>query len=171
MGDILVTEMCTAAANYIINQVNEYNKGKSLREQIIMSSKRLQKILYFSDILYMIEHNGSSMFSDDFYAWPSGPVIPSVYRKFMQYQDGQMHPYVGDIHEKTTSEMESTIARVIDDTKALDTNKLIEKSHVKGGPWSLVYNENDSSYENIVDKSQIFSYYSKHGAPYGYGNT
>ena len=30
-----MTSVCTAAANYIINQVNEYNLGKSLRDQML----------------------------------------------------------------------------------------------------------------------------------------
>ena len=80
-----MTDMCTAAANFIINEVNNHNVGKALRDQVIMSSKRLQKLLYFSEILYMVEHDGRSMFKDEFYAWPSGPVIPAVYRKFMMY--------------------------------------------------------------------------------------
>lgn len=166
-GGNLVTEMCTAAANFIINKVNEANHNKSLRDQIIMSSKRLQKLLYFSDVLYMVEHKGNSMFNDDFYAWPSGPVIPSVYRKFMQYQDGKMIPYSGELHDKIDSEMESTISRVLDATKSIDTNVLINESHVKGGPWHSVYDENDTNYSHIVDKKKIFDFYSKHGAPYG----
>lgn len=162
-----MTDMCTAAANFIINEVNKDNLGKSLRDQIIMSSKRLQKLLYFSDVLYMVEHGGKSMFKDDFYAWPSGPVIPSVYRKFMQYQDGQMRPYSGELHDDIDSEMESTIQRVLTATKSIDTNILINESHVKDGPWHSVYDEHDLNYSHIVDKGKIFAYYSTHGAPYG----
>ena len=159
--------MCTAAANYIIDQVNEYNTGKTLREQVLMSSKRLQKILYFSEILYMVEHEGRSMFTDDFYAWPSGPVIPSVYRKFMQYQDGQMHPYLGEVHDTIDGEMKDTINRVLDNTKDVGTSTLINESHVPGGPWHLVYDESDTEYTHVVDKAMVFKYYSKHRAPYG----
>ncbi len=162
-----MTEMCTAAANYIINQVNKYNLGKSLGEQVMMSSKRLQKILYFSEVLYLVEHNGQSMFADDFYAWPSGPVIPAVYRKFMQYQDGQMYPYSGEIHDQLDSKMISVIDRVLADTNHLGTNVLIAESHARGGPWHSVYDENDSDYTSIVGKTEIFTYYSKKGAPYG----
>ncbi len=162
-----MTDMCTAAANFIINEVNKNNTGKALREQIIMSSKRLQKLLYFSEVLYMVEHNGESMFNDEFYAWPSGPVIPSVYRKFMQYQDGQMYPYTGELHDSIDDQMKSTMKRVLRDTKNVDTSVLIQKSHIMGGPWASVYDESDMNYSHVVDKGAIYSYYSANGVPYG----
>lgn len=167
VGGDLVTGMCTAAANFIIEEVNKHNKGKALREQVIMSSKRLQKLLYFSDVLYMVEHNGTSMFKDVFYAWPSGPVIPSVYRKFMQYQDGKMHPYAGEIHDSVDDEMKETIQRVLRDTKEVNTCDLIKTSHEKGGPWESVYDEHDTEYTRKVEKGVIFDYYSARGVPYG----
>lgn len=162
-----MTNMCTAAANFIIEEVNRDNEGKPIQERVFMSSKRLQKLLYFSDVLYMYEHHGESMFKDDFYAWPSGPVIPSVYRKFMQYQDGQMRPYSGVTHDEINPEMQKTIRRVLTDTKKIDTNILIDESHLEDAPWHAVYDENDEDYSHKVGKKEIFAYYSKHGVPYG----
>jgi uncharacterized phage-associated protein len=159
--------MCIAAANYIINAANEYNKGKSLKEKIFLSSKRLQKLLFFSDVLYMVENNGDSMFHDEFYAWPSGPVIPSVYREFMQYQDGEMKPHNDSPHASLAPAIESVISRVLEDTNNLDTIDLIRKSHETGSPWKAIFNENDSEFNRIIDKKAIFDYYSEHGAPYG----
>lgn len=162
-----MTAMCTAAANYIINVVNTYNEGKPLRSQIIMSSKRLQKILYFSEVLYMDEHGGTPMLQDNFYAWPSGPVIPSVYRKFMQYQDGEMRPYSGKTHDQLDTDMEKVLKRVIAATKTIDTSKLVEKSHAEDGPWFTVYDESDENYSHIVEKDAVNKYYAKTGVPYG----
>ncbi len=159
--------MCIAAANYIINAANQYNEGKSLREKIFLSSKRLQKLLFFSDVLYMVENHGESMFHDEFYAWPSGPVIPSVYREFMQYQDGDMKPHNDSHHTPTTPEMERVISRVLEDTNNLDTIDLIRRSHEVGSPWEVVFDENDAEFNRIIDKTAIFNYYSEHGAPYG----
>lgn len=162
-----MTDMCTAAANFIINEVNNHNVGKALRDQVIMSSKRLQKLLYFSEILYMVEHDGRSMFKDEFYAWPSGPVIPAVYRKFMMYQDGEMRPYIGEIHDSIDDEMKDTLRRVLSATTGVDTSELIEKSHVFGGPWESVYSEADTDYDRVVNKKAIYTYYCANGAPYG----
>lgn len=165
-----VTEMCISAANFIINKTNQYNEDKSLTEQIFLSSKRLQKLLFFSDVLYMVENDGESMFDDDFYAWPSGPVIPSVYRKFMQYQDGAMRPNDDEDHTSLSREMENVITRVLNDTNSLDTINLIEKSHENGTPWQRIYNKNDTEYNRKIDKIKIYNYYVKNGVPYGSNN-
>lgn len=162
-----MTEMCTAAANYIINSVNKSNRGKPLRDQVIMSSKRLQKLLFFSDVLFMVEHDGKSMYNDEYYAWPSGPVIPSVYRKFMQYQDGEMRPYDGQIHDTIDDKMKHAIDRVLDDTKSLDTSVLVSVSHAAGAPWESCFDENDTEYNNVIPKAQIYRHYLRNGVPYG----
>ena len=159
--------MCIAAANYIINAANKYNEGKTeLKDRIFMSSKRLQKILFFSDVLYMIENNGQSMFSDDYYAWPSGPVIPSVYDEFMEYQNGKMYPHDDKPHEKLTDKMINTIDRVLIQTNGIGTVELVEKSHENGGPWFFVYG-NGKDTNRVIDKNMIYNYYKEKGAPYG----
>ena len=160
--------MCVAAANYIIEKVNEYNKGKPFPSQVLMTSKRLQKILFFADVLYMLENNKESMFTDEFYAWPSGPVIPSVYKEFMQYQDGEMKPHTEGKHTSLTKGMVSVLDRVIDATMTVDTSELIKTSHVEDGPWCAVFDEDN---DNIINKAKIYNYYTKNGAPYGVQNT
>ena len=115
----------------------------------------------------MVEHNGDSMFKDEFYAWPSGPVIPSVYREFMQYQDGDMKPHNDGQHTPTTHAMEDAISRVLEDTNNLDTIDLIRRSHETGGPWEAVFDKDDTEFNRIIDKKAIFEYYSEHGVPYG----
>lgn len=165
-----MTEMCISAANYIIEKVNEYNKGRtSFRDRIFMSSKRLQKILFFSDVLYMVENQGTSMLADDFYAWPSGPVIPSVYKKFVQYQNGVMEPYEFGEHTPIDTQMQDVIDRVFTDTMYLDTSELVKESHKDKGPWQLVFVPGVSNYRKI-DKSDIYQYYKVNGAPYGANN-
>ena len=160
----MVTKMCVAAANYIIEKVNNYNAGKPLRSQVFMTSKRLQKILFFADVLFMLENNKESMFSDEFYAWPSGPVIPSVYKEFMQYQDGEMQPHTEGNHAHLSEGMKAVLDRVINHTMTIDTSELIKTSHVEGGPWRDVY---DEANDNVINKTKIYNYYVKHGAPYG----
>ncbi len=162
----MVTKMCIAAANYIIKKVNEYNEGKSFREQVFMTSKRLQKILFFTDVFYMLENNGKSMFADDFYAWPSGPVIPSVYEEFMQYQDGEMQPHTEGNSTSLTKEMVRALDIVIKDTMKRDTSELIITSHKEGGPWHDIFKEDDYNDYKLISKEKIYDYYNKNGYPF-----
>ena len=150
--------MCVAAANRLVELTNQYNQGKPYGEKISMTCKRLQKLLYFSEAEYMNRHNGESMFTEDFFAWPSGPVIPSVYSKFAQFQSGEMTVVTGD-HTPLTSEMIEVLDYVFNSTIMIDTLDLVEMSHVKDGPWSLVFDATDPKHMQIVDKSSIYNYY------------
>ena len=152
--------MCIAAANYLINRTNNYNRQQTLyKDRISMSCKRLQKLLYFSDVIYMRGNNGDSMFTDDFYAWPSGPVIPSVYDTFVQYQNGEMVPLNEEGHSELNNEMITALDFVFNNTIKTDTADLVEMSHIPGGPWASVYNENDAEHLQIISKTFMYQFY------------
>ncbi len=152
-----MTVMCIAAANYLIEKTNEYNKGRDFRNRIRMSGKRLQKLLYFSDIEYMKKYN-IPMLRDEFFAWPSGPVIPSVYIRFIQYQSGEMRPAEG-AHTPLKKEERDILDVIFNATIGMDTSKLVKASHVKGGPWDCVYNESDKDHGQILDKKEMWKFY------------
>ena len=151
--------MCVAAANRLVELTNQYNQEKPYSEKISMTCKRLQKLLYFSEAEYMKRHNGEFMFSEDFFAWPSGPVIPSVYSKFAQFQTGEMTIVDGD-HTPLTKDMVDVLEHVFNSTITIDTLDLVEMSHVKGGPWHQVFDETDPKHEQIIEKESIYNYYS-----------
>ena len=156
----MLTAMCIEAANYIIKKTNEFNFKRNYSDRISMTCKRLQKLLYFSDIKYMQTHNGESMFTDEFHAWPSGPVIPSVYHKFMQYQQGEMKPLDG-LHQPLTKDMMSAIDNIFEITKSIDTSDLITFSHIQGGPWKSAYNIHDPDHKQVVSKKEMYTFYSQ----------
>lgn len=153
--------MCVAAANRLVELTNQYNKDQPYNQRISMTCKRLQKLLYFCEVEFMQRHNGESMFSEDFYAWPSGPVIPSVYSKFAQFQTGEM-TVVGGTHTPLTENMIEVVDFVFDKTINMDTLDLVTLSHVKDGPWDRVYNDSDPKHEQIIEKASIYSYYAPH---------
>ena len=151
--------MCVAAANRLIELTNQYNSEKPYGERISMTCKRLQKLLYFSEAEYMKKYNGEVMFTEDFFAWPSGPVIPSVYSKFAQFQSGDMAIVEGE-HTPLTSEMIAVLDYVFNKTIGIDTIDLVDKSHIDKGPWSLVFDGNDPKHMQVISKSSIYEYYS-----------
>jgi uncharacterized phage-associated protein len=64
----------------VFDIANFFITAENKREQGSMTNLRLNKILYFAQIISLLE-NGRPLFLDDFEAWDLGPVIPSVYRK------------------------------------------------------------------------------------------
>ena len=154
-----ITRKCRAVANYIIEEINEFNEGKTLREQVMISGRRLQKLLYFCNVEYMKIQHGETLFEDCFYAWPSGPVIPEVYRIYIQYQDGTTFPrYEGSSIDLTTEE-KSIIDKVLKETQELDSIDLINITNINGSPWQRFYNEHDSDHNQIIPKEEIYNFY------------
>ena len=62
---------------------SEGNLGKSLKDTNFIYRKRLQKSLYFSEVIYMLENDWEELFPDEYSVWESGPVIPSVYKAYL----------------------------------------------------------------------------------------
>ena len=154
-----LTEECRAVANYIIDEMNKFNIGKHLTERVFLSTKRLQKLLYLCDIEYMKRNNGQPMFGDDFYAWPSGPVIPNVYSELMIYQDGLLKPKYGKSPLMLSKKNKTMIDLVLESTKDLDTIDLVNMSSVVDGPWAKVFDPTDPKHKQIISKDDVYSYY------------
>lgn len=152
----MLTAMCIEAANYIIKRTNEFNFKRNYSDKISMTCKRLQKLLYFSEVEYMKRHDGEPMFEDNFYAWQSGPVIPSVYDVFVQYQNGEMYPIEEGKHTPITTEMKEVLDYIFEQTIEIDTYDLVDASHIPDGPWYKVY---DANREPIVTKSSMYDFY------------
>ena len=153
-----MTKICTEAVNYIIRWTNEYNQDKDFAEQISMTCKRVQKLLYFSEIEYMKRNNGQSMFTDEFYAWPSGPVIPSVYHKFMPTQCYRgLKPI--DTDSYLTKKTITAIDYVLNETKNMDTLDFVDLTKIYGGPWQHAYNADDPEHEQIISKVIMRKFY------------
>lgn len=155
----MISKMCIAAANYLIKQTNDFNKGKKYSERISMTCKRLQKLLYFSEIEYMKTYNGEAMFTDDFHAWPSGPVIPSVYDVFVQYQNGEMRTVDETNHSNITDNMKAILKKIFEETTNIDTYDLVEYSHISDGPWAKVYDAQDDRHEQVISKQEMIKFY------------
>ena len=155
-----ITRKCRAVANYIIEEINKFNESKSLREQVMISGRRLQKLLYFCNIEYMKIHNGETLFEDYFYAWPTGPVVPGIYYVFVPISIGKYIPmiYEGEKLELTSKE-KTIIDKVLKQTHELDSRDLINITNINGGPWQQLYNEQDPEHNQIIPKEEIYNFY------------
>lgn len=110
----------------------------------------------------MIRNNGKPLFEDEFYAWPSGPVIEKIYYVYFQEQSGYMNPYHINEEPNLSNEMKCMIDRILEATKDLDTTELIKISKVDGGPHSKAFVEDDKNHGQVVSKEDTYLYYSKY---------
>lgn len=118
-----------------------------------ISNLRLQKLLYFVQGQSYIK-NDDCIIDEDFYAWPYGPVIPTVYYKYcgfagapirMAYDPGSIK-----IAEKDAELIEDTIERFSPYTDW----QLVEFTHEEGAPW-FKYKTN----RELIPKKDIRDYF------------
>lgn len=154
-----ITAKCRAVSNYIIEAANRYNEDKSVQEQVMMSTKRLQRLLYFCNIEYMRKYNGQNLFNDYFYAWPTGPVIPGIYFVYIPHIIGKYIPIYDGERLELKNEEKFIIHKILKQTQNLSTMDLIKITNISGGPWQRFYNELDSKHNQIIPKEVIYNFY------------
>jgi len=155
-----LTLKCRAVANYIIEEINKFNDGKKIQEQVSMTTKRLQKLLYFCEAEYMKRNRGRILFEDEFYAWPSGPVIPALYHEFVRCQNGEMLSEDKKDETVLSDDVKNIIVQIFDATRDLDTLDLVNISIIDGSPHSKVFEEDDKDHLQVISKKDTYSYYS-----------
>ena len=145
--------------NYIVDSLNKYNEFKPFREKILISGRRLQKLLYFCNIRYMQLKQGVPLFEDEFYAWPSGPVIISIYYKYIQRPDGECNSISLDTPLQLNREEINIIDEILLKTQFIPNSELEKYIKIEGGPWETIYNEHDLDNPQLISKQMINNYY------------
>ena len=116
-------------AYHVINYCSK--KGQPI------SNLKLQKILYFLWIEYFV-HFHEELFTDDICAWRLGPVIPSVYYEFCSYAGTSI---ISAPESNISDAIQKRLNSIIDQYLPIPASKLVDKTHVKGKPWDIVYED------------------------------
>lgn len=147
--------MCIAAANRIIDRTNAQNAWRHNlgKPRVKLTGKRLQKLLYLCQLFWYIDHEESRMITEDFQAWPNGPVIPQIYNYFCVYQDGDMCPLLNLSTYSLENEEATLINKIVDNTIDIPTEAIIDYTHLPNGPWAQVYNDGQDTYGTISKDS------------------
>lgn len=127
-------------AKYVISYCTD--SGNSI------SNLNLQKILYFLQVFYV--RKGGLLFFEEIYAWQHGPVIPEVYYMFSGYGAAKIQNRYDTELDSGTQEH---IIPIIEKLRNIAPWELVEMTHVKNGPWDLVYNAENNI--GIIEKELL----------------
>lgn len=131
----------------------------SFEENIPVSPMKLQKLLYFVYRDYLKETD-ELLFSERFEAWPSGPVLPSVYSEFKSFCDQPITKFAknadGSVSVISKAAIGAqcvvnTIKSVWDKYKHLNGIQLSGLTYQKGTAW----NQANSKHELLLDIDSI----------------
>lgn len=130
----------TDIASYVVRRA--FAGGHSV------NSSQLQLILFFAQELHIGETD-RPLFADRIVAREYGPMVPSVFRKYVSYGGEPLIPSIGGDRSSSVDE-DATLARWLDDIVdvygTLDTAQLIKLSQLGGFAWDRTFNRGGRGY-------------------------
>lgn len=116
---------------------------------------KIQKLVFYAHA-WWLANKGAPLFDEEVYAWPWGPVVPSIYSQFRGFG---RDPIVGKratemVHinngplsyrrrepEIPNPEVMSFLRSVWDTHKSLTGIQLSNATHAPGEPWTIVHEQ------------------------------
>jgi uncharacterized phage-associated protein len=100
----------------------------------VITPLKMQKMIYFAYVVYLLQKKGKDkLFNEPIEAWPSGPVVPSLYRELKKYGFEPIKRNFADISveefEKKYSSIKGLLDEVYDYCQRLTTFQLVEITH------------------------------------------
>lgn len=147
-----MTQNAIAVANFFIN--------KGISERNLLSPMKVQKLVYIAHGWHLAITD-EDLISDEIGAWPFGPVIGSIYKKFAKYsrksidqlaQEGGQDLELSCCNEDTLE----ILNKIWEQYKIFSASALSNMTHKDGSPWSKSYEEGKS---NTIDNDLIKNYY------------
>jgi uncharacterized phage-associated protein len=118
------------------------------QEKINLSPMKLQKLVFFAHGWHL-GWEKRPLISEDFQAWPYGPVAPSLYKAARGIGEGKIVSFLIDpltLSSTTTSlpydlheDSENDLETVWNEYKYIEAVKLSGMTHAKGSPWRIIY--------------------------------
>ncbi|MER2250664.1 type II toxin-antitoxin system antitoxin SocA domain-containing protein [Methylorubrum podarium] len=113
---------------------------------------KLQKLLFYAQA-WWLAYNHSELFDEEIYAWPWGPVVPSIYSQFRDFgaqpitnrratvlnRTGEgMLDFEVEFPTPPPTNVQDFLRRLWDSHKHLSGIQLSNATHAPGEPWTVV---------------------------------
>lgn len=119
------------------------------RNEEPMTNMRIQKMLYFAQAHHLQRH-GTPLFQDDMKAWDWGPVVPDLYYYYSAYRrDPIFEVHASYSLDNFTDDELETLLDVQRKYGKVKTPRLVDISHVPGGPWD------NTAHNGTIEKTAI----------------
>lgn len=130
---------------YSAQDVANYTVSYCTKQNSPISNLKLQKLLYFMWVDYY-KKSGQSLFLDDICAWKLGPVVPSVYYEFCSYAG---MPISLTLENSIDGSDILVLNEIIDQYLPKAASTLVDRTHKKGTPWDVIYQDGFGNREVI----------------------
>lgn len=121
---------------------------KGFTEKISITPMKLQKLLYFTHREYLRQNDGQPLFSEQFEAWPYGPVLSSVYDEFKSFHSEPITKFAKNadgsvtvVSERNAEDVMNALNKVWRTYKDFTGIQLSEITHKEGSAWRKAMDE------------------------------
>lgn len=123
-----------------------------------MTNMRVNKLLYFAQG-WSLARRGLPLFSDDFEAWPYGPVVPRIYQSLKISGSEKVHGVMSDNYsDHIVQEEQRLLLDVLHEYDKYSTSGLVGLSHAEGSPWAKAIHSCEGA---VIPKADIRDYFLK----------
>jgi len=139
------------------SSVSDFLLAESRERGEVLTNLKLQKLLYYAQAWHLATYD-QELFAEDFRAWVHGPVLPSQYRRFKDYEWRPIMEEVG--RPVLESALEAHLLEIVD-VFGEETAVALELMTHREKPW-LAARGNlalDAPSNAIVLKSLMRDYY------------
>ena len=131
-----------------------FEVAKYIIKSLPVDNLKLQKLLYYSQAVYLVLHDKEPLFSESIEAWDYGPVVPPVYKEYKRYGFETIPP------SDKPSALNFEQMRAVDMTLACFGDRsgaaLINQTHYEA-PWKNAYKPGRPS--NVITVESIYNYF------------
>ena len=132
------------------NDVAKYIINKCTIDECAVSDLQLQKILYFIQLNFIRQFNYLA-FDNPLIAKQYGPIVRSVYETYKVYGASPIMLFFKGTEKMFNKEERIVADWVIETCRERNPWELVEKSHIKGGPWDRTEIDSEIPKELLVD--------------------
>lgn len=124
-----------------------------------VSNLKLQKMLYFIQGFALAKLD-RPLFPDEIEAWTYGPVVPNVYREYMQYGALPLRGVSVFSEQIEDPSIKNFLNSLIDSMSSYSASDLVKMTHVPESPWHKTW-MNGSGRFSCIPKELIMHYFKK----------
>jgi uncharacterized phage-associated protein len=128
--------------------------AKYVIKSLPVDNLKLQKLLYYSQAVYLVLHEKQPLFSEEIEAWDYGPVVPPVYHEYKPHGFDVIPP----AEEESTLNFEEmrAVDMALSCFGVLSGTSLINQTHYED-PWKNAYKPGRPS--RIITVDAIYDFF------------
>ena len=121
-----------------------------------ITNLKMQKLLYYAQAWYMVNNEGTPLFSDEIQAWQYGPVVPSVYQFFKEYNS---YPIDCSVTKEDIAIIGEHERDFLDEFAieyfSMSATELVSMTHNEA-PWKRAYEKGSNT---KIDTMDMYKFY------------